>query len=1088
MNAPPPGILGLSQRASRSLVRNGFAPLRLQIAALFDLDTLATWDDITTWLWTFGLRYDHRLVTGRALDLVLSIMFPPNRPYSSSGPFIIEFLAALVVSRSIGTFAHFASAQHVRRGSPHWLRRVSALLYPSWLFALRSGYESDAFAIYIHDLHGLVHYGSHSLGTSSNYVWWSASGEYIGKANLLRSQGALGLASRIAEHYRFLLHPHLRDAGQHRYKLFRPAGPRHLFLMPSLVAPDPRSALASESLAIALTRPRANPRDCVSTTYGGRFGGNTGLVIKNVAKALPRIRRRPPRYLREAFRRRVDPTPAPLASIWSHGSVLAQLARTQVYRQYGMPTPLLVDGNFHALYRLQQYDNLIHRGTYGPLSIFAPERRMLWLSYLAIFRARLSFDRRISRQFWGTHIYWSVLHIFLLGSRGRRVTATRTLDYCIRCLGLIPRVIPAIRVPCQLLQELRAPLRAAALALCARIRPPCCAAWFRAHITIRISPTLRWSSCVNAQKAGRDFKPFIFFRDWSPELITAARVAPIMASVTAPWRLPRWPSRDLLDRTLALSWRDWSKSLGLRSRFPRAYASSARALLDRLPSAPPCPPKWCLEESHMQGCIDSFPGRIITRDDKDPAKLWFIAPASYFAILLAALDADPNWSFQNLTYGSAAAIIRFLTQAGIPSWSARAFTRTTQIAPYLFALVKSKCWSDSGFKTCTRAGHSCWRRVSAACVLPLCSSWRSITRAVQGMMQLSMVTFESWTMSSIGSDLDEAMSSLGPHYGYCVECARLGCETPVPPLAFCTLDADQAFESVMSEDAEKAFEVVLRRYVHCHGESWISIGKGRKADAVPGIRQFGCGRTNFRIVSLRASVWAGLRLQFSALGSIIAQQRGQSIGGIFAKCALSLVAGTLEFLWLSSPSQRGHCGFHHSASAFRALRYVDDILLISRQLCSAHLVSSINSVYQGRLAFTVVDYGPQVEWVDLALSISDAGGLCIALKSPNVPWIINSSNTPRSKGTIIPYPGAPPSPLQHLSSILDSRLVRGSALNCPIQVGITRALHDVTEFALLGYPYRLVRALAHKVPRHRPGALQLRSVVRSLRYLWPRRR
>jgi len=91
------------------------------------------------------------------------------------------------------------------------------------------------------------------------------------------------------------------------------------------------------------------------------------------------------------------------------------------------------------------------------------------------------------------------------------------------------------------------------------------------------------------------------------------------------------------------------------------------------------------------------------------------------------------------------------------------------------------------------------------------------------MMQLSMATFESWTMSSIGADLDAAMSSLGPHCGHCVECARLGCHTPIPPLAFCSLDADQAFESVMSEDAEKAFEVVLRRYSIAMGRSGFPL-------------------------------------------------------------------------------------------------------------------------------------------------------------------------------------------------------------------------------------------------------------------------
>jgi hypothetical protein len=170
------------------------------------------------------------------------------------------------------------------------------------------------------------------------------------------------------------------------------------------------------------------------------------------------------------------------------------------------------------------------------------------------------------------------------------------------------------------------------------------------------------------------------------------------------------------------------------------------------------------------------------------------------------------------------------------------------------------------------------------------------------MMQLGMPNFELWDMNVVAHELDTSVTLLEPLHGFCLQCADAGRDCPIPPLALAAFDSDAAFENVKTADAELAFEILASRYLSVFGDPWLSVGLGRRCDVRSGVRQWASGRWNISIDTLRPILWAGLRLQLSVFGTLVVQQFGQSIGGVMAKIALSLVSGVLEGLWIACPS------------------------------------------------------------------------------------------------------------------------------------------------------------------------------------------
>jgi hypothetical protein len=579
-----------SHRALHALRRDvtAHAQVRARCCHEFLLAPELDWPGVFDWIWTQGLRWQHRTPMKTMLTYMYGFLFDP-KGHGRTGALFQELFAALVVARSLGHFIHFAGPLHAStRRSPRWLSRVCRLLAPDWLDTFSLGLTSQLCWDSVAQVRCVVHRGLDTYATSSNYIWFCNGTEYVGKTDLLRKNGSTGFAARIFEHYNLLARPHLRDAKKPRYKLFRLKSVGELFFMPLLLAEDAKTALASESLAIALTRPRGNAADRLDASHDGRFGGNAGTVLRNISKGLSRIRRRPPKHLREAYIRRLDQgASSVLRSIWSHGSVLSSLAHRERKRQHGLPNALLIDAPFDTLYALQLYDFRVHTGLFGPLNIYDPERRMLWMAYLAKFGGRIRFDARRGLDWWARHLYWSSLHLGLLQTRGRRVLAGRTIDFCLRALALPPRNLPVITVPCQAVSELRAPLRGALRALCDRLRPPAAAAWVRAHVRIVVGGAVRWTSEINSQKFGHTFEKEKFFATWDSQTFQRVLDDPQLHGIDGPWRLPRWPTDKFLIKTLAQCWRDFAERLDVPERHPRAYQASVGFILNSLPTAPP---------------------------------------------------------------------------------------------------------------------------------------------------------------------------------------------------------------------------------------------------------------------------------------------------------------------------------------------------------------------------------------------------------------------------------------------------------------------------------------------------------------------
>ena len=78
----------------------------------------------------------------------------------------------------------------------------------------------------------------------------------------------------------------------------------------------------------------------------------------------------------------------------------------------------------------------------------------------------------------------------------------------------------------------------------------------------------------------------------------------------------------------------------------------------------------------------------------------------------------------------------------------------------MFPQVKSKCADDDGRRTCTKKGHSCWRRILDHSSWPYRQGWRIVARAVRGALAASKATHEVFSMQDAARELRSAVSEL----------------------------------------------------------------------------------------------------------------------------------------------------------------------------------------------------------------------------------------------------------------------------------------------------------------------------------------
>ncbi|CAK0797226.1 unnamed protein product, partial [Prorocentrum cordatum] len=114
----------------------------------------------------------------------------------------------------------------------------------------------------------------------------------------------------------------------------------------------------------------------------------------------------------------------------------------------------------------------------------------------------------------------------------------------------------------------------------------------------------------------------------------------------------------------------------------------------------------------------------------------------------------------------------------------------------VFAFVKSKCWHPGGGHVCTKAGHSCVRRVVDMAGTPFAKSWRTMGRAVRAVVAGTGRSREVFSMDDVVPALRETLSHLTPperavtdegSCGWPCEC----CGAELDGLSCAAVDVDQ---------------------------------------------------------------------------------------------------------------------------------------------------------------------------------------------------------------------------------------------------------------------------------------------------------
>ena len=98
---------------------------------------------------------------------------------------------------------------------------------------------------------------------------------------------------------------------------------------------------------------------------------------------------------------------------------------------------------------------------------------------------------------------------------------------------------------------------------------------------------------------------------------------------------------------------------------------------------------------------------------------------------------------------------------------------------------------------------------------------------------------------------------------------------------------------------------------------------------------------------------------------------GLPIGGLESKCAACITLGGQERRWKCSNEIRARAGFYSKCSWNRGvchIRYIDDVILVSRMFCRQCLVDSLSVIYN--VPFDVSDDGLCIKWLDMSLDLN----------------------------------------------------------------------------------------------------------------------
>eukprot|EP00971_Amphidinium_carterae_P082130 1624575-Amphidinium_carterae.1 len=271
---------------------------------------------------------------------------------------------------------------------------------------------------------------------------------------------------------------------------------------------------------------------------------------------------------------------------------------------------------------------------------------------------------------------------------------------------------------------------------------------------------------------------------------------PSLRAVEGFWRMGMWATRKTTQDIVENMWTEWASVCRLPAR---ARFRGLHCLRTQLASVyfPPPPNEWANEENILRDATakcrlprHGMPRWVLVPDDRDHGKAWLVRLRELFAYLCVQVLEDPTWIFHaSLCARDVLAHCVMKGLLGLPPFLRKNRWSAKWAPPYVYPLVKSKCFANCGRRTCAKPNHSCMRRIVCMACFPWASGWKVVARAVRGVVRRTNVSHEMWDLSNTRQTID----GLVYNFGSPLACSCVRCGIQLSTYSAVTLDIDQAF-------------------------------------------------------------------------------------------------------------------------------------------------------------------------------------------------------------------------------------------------------------------------------------------------------
>ena len=338
------------------------------------------------------------------------------------------------------------------------------------------------------------------------------------------------------------------------------------------------------------------------------------------------------------------------------------------------------------------------------------------------------------------------------------------------------------------------------------------------------------------------------------------------------------------------------------------------------------------------------------------------------------------------------------------------------------------------------------------------------------MLKNTRISFDILDISDAPERLREGIKSLPP-----LACSCHRCGTPLNTFGVVVGDIDQAYEQCSRERAWQGWQTLR----HVFGEHNFVIDKADRKHVIVG-SDFSRRGWPMPLNMIQHAIFSFLAADTNvSVGNTFHLLGGLPMGLVMSGVCLSLNMVQVEWSErirsFADPAFKKQ--FPIDRFAVLVLRYVDDLIGVSSQLCGPCLSDLLSAWYPWNISYSGVssqDIPVQAfEWLNFKVFFR--GTACRVSKSiHNWSWVWDAGE--RKKLSIIPWCGRHTVQLSHMRAYFICEVKSLASLEIPLHFQVLHLLTIALELFLLGYPNKFLVGIC--ISNHSRAATICSSLIR----------